>query len=72
MIDVARRDHPGLRFEVGSMTELELADGSVAGLPTSLIHVPDDAVPTVFGHFRRALRPGGGGGRAAGDILIRP
>jgi hypothetical protein len=24
-----------------------------------LIHVPDDAVPTVFGHFRRVLRPGG-------------
>jgi SAM-dependent methyltransferase len=25
MIDVARRDHPGLRFEVGSMTGLDLA-----------------------------------------------
>ena len=32
MIDVARRDHPGLRFEVGSMTDLRLADASVAGL----------------------------------------
>jgi hypothetical protein len=32
MIDVARRDHPGLRFEVGSMTDLDLAEGSVAGL----------------------------------------
>jgi hypothetical protein len=61
MIDVARRDHPGLRFEVGSMTELDLADASVAGLLAfwSLIHVPDAAVPTVFGHFRRVLRPGG-------------
>jgi SAM-dependent methyltransferase len=61
MIDVARRDHPDLRFQVGSMTDLDLAEASVAGLLAfwSLIHVPDDAVPTVFGHFRRALRPGG-------------
>ncbi|MFI6662183.1 class I SAM-dependent DNA methyltransferase [Streptomyces sp. NPDC050523] len=61
MIDVARRVHPRLRFEVGSMTDLDLADASVAGLLAfwSLIHVPDDAVPTVFAHFRRALRPGG-------------
>lgn len=61
MVEVARRDHPGLRFEVGSMTDLDLADASVAGLLAfwSLIHVPDDAVPTVFGHFRRALQPGG-------------
>jgi SAM-dependent methyltransferase len=61
MIDVARRDHPHLRFEVGSMTDLDLADDSVAGLLAfwSLIHVPDNAIPTVFGHFRRALRPGG-------------
>jgi SAM-dependent methyltransferase len=61
MIEVARRDHPGLRFEVGSMTDLDLADASVAGLLAwwSLIHVPDDAVPAVFGHFKRALRPGG-------------
>jgi SAM-dependent methyltransferase len=61
MIDVARRDHPGLRFEVGSMTDLNLPDASVAGLLAwqSLIHVPDEDVPAVFGHFRRVVRPGG-------------
>jgi SAM-dependent methyltransferase len=61
MIDLARRDHPGLRFEVGSMTDLRLADASVAGLLAfwSLIHIPDETVPAVFGHFRRVLRPGG-------------
>jgi len=61
MIEVARRDHPGLRFAVGSMTNLPLADGSVAGLLASwsLIHVPDEEVPAVFGQFRRVLRPGG-------------
>ncbi|MFI6265879.1 class I SAM-dependent methyltransferase [Micromonospora sp. NPDC051006] len=61
MVGVARRDHPGLRFEVGSMTDLDLADASLAGLLAwwSLIHVPDDTVGTVLGQFRRALRPGG-------------
>jgi SAM-dependent methyltransferase len=54
-------DHPDLRFEVGTMTALDLADASIAALLAfwSLIHIPDDAVPTVFGHFRRVLRPGG-------------
>jgi ubiquinone/menaquinone biosynthesis C-methylase UbiE len=61
MIDVARRDHPGLRFEVGSMTDLHLRDASVAGVLAwwSLIHIPDDEVSTVFAHFHRVLRPGG-------------
>ncbi|MFE9190633.1 class I SAM-dependent DNA methyltransferase [Micromonospora sp. NPDC007208] len=61
MIDVARRDHPELRFEVGSMTDLDLADGSVAGLVAwySLIHIPDDQIGAVFAHFRRVVRPGG-------------
>ena len=61
MIEVARREHPGLRFEVGSMTDLDLADGSVTGLLAfySLIHIPDDEIATVLAHFRRVLRPGG-------------
>lgn len=61
MIGIARQAYPGLRFEVGSMTDLRLGDASVAALLAfwSLIHVPDDTVPAVFGHFRRVLRPGG-------------
>lgn len=61
MIDVARRDHPGLRFEVGSMTDLRLPDASVAGLVAwqSLIHVPDGEVSRALAHFHRVLRPGG-------------
>jgi SAM-dependent methyltransferase len=60
MISIARRDHPGLRFEVGSMTDLDLADDSVAGVLAfwSVIHVPDHAVPGVFAEFGRVLRPG--------------
>ncbi|MFG3258611.1 class I SAM-dependent methyltransferase [Streptomyces sp. NPDC048172] len=61
MIEVARREHPGVRFEVGSMTRLGLADGSLAALLAwySIIHVPDDAIAPVLAGFRRALRPGG-------------
>jgi SAM-dependent methyltransferase len=61
MVAIARRDHPDLRFEVGTMTDLDLADDSVAGVVAfwSVIHVPDHSVPTVFGQFRRVLRQGG-------------
>jgi SAM-dependent methyltransferase len=61
MIEAARRDHPGLRFDLGSMTDLTLADASMAGLVAwySLIHVPDDEIGPVFAHFRRVLRSGG-------------
>jgi SAM-dependent methyltransferase len=61
MIEVARRDYPGLRFEVGSMTELAIEDASLGGLLAwfTLIHIPDHEIPGVLRHFHRALRPGG-------------
>ncbi|GEK21826.1 class I SAM-dependent methyltransferase [Cellulomonas xylanilytica] len=61
MVRLARRDHPGLSFEVGSMTGLGLPDGSVGGVLVwfSLIHVPDEEVPTVVAELHRVLRPGG-------------
>jgi ubiquinone/menaquinone biosynthesis C-methylase UbiE len=60
MIRVARRDYPGLRFEVGSMTDLPLTDDSMTGLVAwySLIHVPDDEIGAAFAEFQRILRPG--------------
>jgi len=61
MIAIARRDYPHLRFEVGTMTDLALADDSVTGIVAfwSVIHVPDHAVPGVFEQFRRVLRSQG-------------
>jgi SAM-dependent methyltransferase len=61
MVAIARHDYPDLRFEVGTMTDLDLADDSVAGIVAfwSVIHVPDHAVPGVFEEFHRVLRPGG-------------
>src|SRR3954468_15006261 len=61
MVAIARRDHPDLRFEVGTMTDLDLENDSVVGIVAfwSVIHVPDDSVPGVFAEFRRVVRPGG-------------
>jgi SAM-dependent methyltransferase len=61
MLAIARRDHPGLRFEVGSMTALDVRDGTLAGLMAfySTIHIPDDLLPHVFAEFHRVLAPGG-------------
>jgi SAM-dependent methyltransferase len=61
MVAIARRDYPGLRFEVGTMTDLDLADDSVVGIVAfwSVIHVPDHAIPGVFEQFHRVLRPQG-------------
>lgn len=61
MIAIARREYPDLRFDVGTMTDLKLADHSVTGVLAfwSVIHVPDQAMPGVLGQFRRVLRPGG-------------
>lgn len=61
MVGVARRDHPEVRFEVGTMTQLDVATASMAGLLAwqSLIHVPDGALPAVLDEFMRVLVPGG-------------
>ena len=61
MIEVARRDHPGLDFRVGSMTALDLPDRELTGVISwwSIIHLPRDVVPQAFAEFHRVLAPGG-------------
>lgn len=61
MIEIARRDHPGPDYRVGSMTALDLADGSVGGVISwwSIIHLPRDVVPQALAEFHRVLAPGG-------------
>ncbi|MEU3155968.1 class I SAM-dependent methyltransferase, partial [Streptomyces griseus] len=60
MLAVARQEHPGLRFEEGSMLALDLPDASLGGLLAwySTIHVPDEELPRVFAEFHRVLAPG--------------
>ncbi len=61
MVEVARRSHPGLRFEQGSMTALDLADGALGGVLAwySTVHTPPELLPVVFAEFHRVLAPGG-------------
>jgi SAM-dependent methyltransferase len=61
MVAIARRLHPGLRFEVGDALALELADASLAGVVAfySLIHLPRAAAPRAAAEIHRVLRPGG-------------
>jgi len=60
MVAVARRQYPHLRFEVGSLEALPLADASLAGALTwySVIHTPPERQPVVFAECARVLRPG--------------
>ncbi len=61
MIEVARQHYPGLRFEVGSLFDLDLNDGELAGALAwySLVHTPREDLPAVFAELYRVLRPGG-------------
>lgn len=60
MVALARRAHPELRFHVGSMTALDLPDETLGGIVAlySIIHVPDEHLPSAFAEFHRVLAPG--------------
>ncbi|GAA2137525.1 class I SAM-dependent methyltransferase [Kitasatospora kazusensis] len=61
MVAVAREAYPELRFDEGSMTALDLADGALGGVVSwySIVHTPPEVLPTVFAEFHRVLAPGG-------------
>ncbi|MFF2507517.1 class I SAM-dependent methyltransferase [Streptomyces sp. NPDC058067] len=61
MIDLAREAHPDLRFDVGSMEALDVADGGLRGIVSwySVIHTPPQDLPAYFAEFRRVLAADG-------------
>ncbi|MEU6576100.1 class I SAM-dependent methyltransferase [Streptomyces sp. NPDC046805] len=61
MLAIARRENPDLRFEQGSMLDLDLPDGGLAGVLCwySSIHTPVERLPGLFAEFHRVLAPGG-------------
>ena len=61
MVAVARRAHPRLPFEVGSLLALPVRDDALAGAVAwySVIHTPPERLPAVVGELVRVVRPGG-------------
>ncbi|WP_295853914.1 class I SAM-dependent methyltransferase [uncultured Microbacterium sp.] len=61
-VEHARATHPGIRFDLGTIDELEQADGGLGGILSwfSTIHHAPDAVSTPLREFARTVRPGGG------------
>lgn len=61
MVAVARRAHPRLPFEVGSLLALPVRDDALAGAVAwySVIHTPPERLPDVVGELVRVVRPGG-------------
>jgi SAM-dependent methyltransferase len=61
MVAVARRREPRLRFAVGSVLDLDAADGTWAGAVAlySLIHLDDAELRRAFTELRRVVRAGG-------------
>jgi SAM-dependent methyltransferase len=60
-IDHARTNFPGPEFRLGSMTELDIPDHSVAGILSwySTIHLPPQELDRVLTEFRRMLAHSG-------------
>nr|MDT0659877.1 class I SAM-dependent methyltransferase [Micromonospora sp. DSM 115978] len=60
MIAVARRTHPDLRFEEGSLLALDLPDAGLAGATAwfSIIHAPTEQLPVICAELHRVLAPG--------------
>ena len=57
----ARATHPGSDFRLGSMTELDVPDHSVAGVLSwySTIHLPPAQLVRALAEFRRVMAPAG-------------
>lgn len=61
MIELARQAYPGLKFGVGSMAALDIADGELGGVLSrwSIIHTPPEELPAILTEFHRVLAAGG-------------
>lgn len=60
MVEVARRIHPQLRFDIGALEDLPVPDASPGGLLAwySLIHTAPGRMSAIVGKLARVLRPG--------------
>jgi len=60
-LEHARSSFPGIRFDLGSIDDIDARDGSLGGVLAwfSTIHHAPDAIGTPLAEFARVLRPGG-------------
>lgn len=60
-VEIARRENPGMRFQVMDMARLDIADDSLDGIVSfySIIHTPKRLVNLLFSEFNRVLRKSG-------------
>ncbi|WP_026927120.1 class I SAM-dependent methyltransferase [Granulicoccus phenolivorans] len=60
-VAIATARFPHLRFRVGDLEALEVADDALGGILSwySVIHTEPERVPGILGEFARCLRPGG-------------
>jgi len=76
MIDEARKRNPGIRFQRGDMTALDLEDNQLAGIAAfyAVVNVPKQSLPLIFAQMHRVLQPGGVLLLAfhVGDEVLRP
>ena len=61
MVLAARRDHPGVVFEVADVRDLPFTDASLAGVVAwySLMYLAPQDRPRAFGEIARVVLPGG-------------
>ncbi|MDX6282689.1 MAG: hypothetical protein QOH03_3760 [Kribbellaceae bacterium] len=61
MLALARQNYLELRFDEGSMLDLQVPDGSLGGVLAyySIIHIPWEQRAKLFAEFHRVLAPGG-------------
>ena len=60
-IKIARERNPGLRFEVMDLRQLDNSLGIFDGVVaiSSIIHIEDNDLPTVFHNFKQIIKPAG-------------
>ncbi|MFF4814298.1 class I SAM-dependent methyltransferase [Kitasatospora sp. NPDC001309] len=60
-VAVARRTHPDLQFDEGSMTDPDLPDGTLGGILAwySTVHTPPELLPVVFAEREAPTGPAG-------------
>lgn len=61
MIEVARREQPGIDFRVGDLLSLPAADGEFGAVVAfySIIHLAPGELPAALAEMHRVVRPGG-------------